>query len=130
MRIKDLKTYYLRQRETTRDPKEGHRKEGFAGSAVPIKASIYDDTQGINNTYYGIQYAAQKVMLFDAPGLVCVHDQDTGQERYAFRGEDSNVSYIGVGDGICVYVEPDAAPDYRIKSILHCGHLVCGLEKI
>lgn len=131
MRIKNLKTYYLRNRETIRDPKEGARKEKFADQAVQIDADLYDDSKQMKNTYGGIQYITTKVMLFDAPGLVCLHDAETGIEKYAFRRDaDGNVAYIGVGDGVCVYVDASAAPDYRITSILHCGHLVCRLERI
>ena len=132
MRIKNLKTYYLKHTETVVDKKEGGRRIAFSQTAIPIKANIYDDEQKLVPQMQGIKSSTQKVMLFHPPSEVtCVLDEKTGQERYVFTVDDESSQYITVGDGVCVYVAAATNPDYRICSMVLCGgHLECVLERI
>lgn len=129
MRIKNLKPYYLKRREILRDGKEGGRRKTFAPDPAQIKAYIYDDIQNCQTEMHGIRQIREKIMLLDAPALQCVRDGETGVERYLFRNGGETTS-IAPGDGVCIYVDPAADPDYQIASIVQEGHLVCRLEKI
>ena len=128
MRIKGLKTYCLKPREIIRDRKEGGRREAFSREGVEIQAFIYDENHTLLPASGGIRYVSEKVMLFAPPELSCSCDT-AGQERYLYRDGDE-MSAICAGDGVCVYMPPDAEPDYRITSIVWQGHLVCKLERI
>ena len=128
MRIKNLKPYYLKHRGTSKDKREGIKKEVFSEDAVRIEAYIYDDTQRVQPAAGGIRYIAEKIMLLDVPETACVSGD--GVEKHIFDDSNGNEEYISTGDGICVYVPPSSPPDYRIASIIHAGHLVCRLERI
>lgn len=131
MRIKSLKTYYLKHAETILDKKEGGRRLAFSQTAIPITANVYDDDQKLVPMMQGIKSTVQKVMLFSPDEVVCLQDAETGQERYTFCLEDGSSHYITAGDGVCVYVAPETNPDYRIYSVVLCGgHLECVLERI
>jgi len=131
MRIKSLKTYYLKHTETVVDKKEGGRRQAFSQTAIPINANVYDDDQKLVPGMQGIKSSVQKIMLFAPNGLACMQDAETGQERYTFCLEDGSSHYITAGDGVCVHVVPETNPDYRICSMVRCGrHLECILERI
>lgn len=103
--------------------------EAFLPEAVKVEAFIYDETQSLQSSMGGIQPVGEKIMLFDAPAMQCTRDEETGLEKYLFRA-GGEMEHIAPGDGICIYVDPTADPDYRITSITQEGHLVCRLEKI
>ena len=126
MRIKNLKEYYLKNRTVVVDIKEGGRYEAFSLVAVPIMANIYDKNSTIASGVGGFIRKCEKYMLMEAENISCTYDETAKQEVYYFADGRS----IAVGDGICVYVSADAAPDYRINSIRLAGHFVCTLEKI
>ncbi len=129
MQIRGLKTYYLKHREIIRDNKEGGRREAFSQTSIKIDAHIYDDVQNLKATSGGIQKIVEKVMLFNPRDIDCVHEAATKQVKYCFSvGE--NTEYVVVGDGLCVHVPSDEEPDYRIASIIWCGHLECKLERV
>lgn len=129
MRIKNLKPYYLKNMVVLKDPKEGGRRESFSPSYVQIDAYIYDDTHTVQTVYAGIQSVTEKIMLLNVPDAVCRRDPATASEAYYFT-VSGKIVHMAAGDGICVHVDPESDPDYRIKGITHEGHLVCGLEKI
>ncbi len=131
MRIKNLKTYYLKHAETILDKKEGGRRLAFSQTAIPIKANIYDDEQKLVPQMQGIKSSVQKVMLLNPLKGVACEQGKNGQEQYVFMLEDGSSQYITAGDGVCVYVAPETNPDYRIYSVVLCGgHLECVLERI
>lgn len=126
MRIRNLKTYYLKNRVTLKDEKEGGRWEAFSPAPVPIQANIYDKEQKLTGTDGGMVLDVHKKMLVPADGVECKINPQNRQEMYIWP--DGHI--LSAGDGICVNVPPEGQPDYRITSILWQGHLVCRLERI
>ena len=126
MRIKNLKEYYLKNRNVVTDEQEGGRYEAFSPVPISIRANIYDKDSSITSSIGGFVRKREKRMLMEAENVECIYDNNTRQEEYRFA--DGN--FMRVGDGICVYVPADSEPDYRISNIRLAGHFVCTLERI
>ncbi len=108
LRKSSLKTYYLKKREVIKD-NEGSSYEGY-GDPLPFEADISPAQGRIQAERYGERLA---YML----NMVC--------EIIPFQE----------GDGVCVYVDADKCPDYRVVSVNRYDmnyhtHMVCELEKI
>lgn len=86
-----MKSYHLRKKVAGRD-KEGGSIVTYE-AAVPIQATIWPAGGRIQAEMYGERLTYIKNMEYDG--------QEAMQE----------------GDGICVFVGPEADPDYRIISI-------------
>lgn len=129
MRLKNLSEYYLMNREVIQDAREGGRYEGFSAPAVPVMAHIYDKETTVTNTAGGVIRRQTKIMLIDAAHRAVYH-AETRQEAYMLDiGAGAEVR-LEVGDGVCVYTDPQRGPDYRISEITDPGHLECKLERI
>ena len=93
MRRKLKKTYYLRKRIQKKTP-EGSSYTDY-DEAIEIKARIWSASGRIQAEVYGEKLTYIKNMEYDG--------QESMQE----------------GDGICVFVGAEEAPDYKIISIKH-----------
>lgn len=105
MRIKNKKTYYLKRKEVINDG-EGGKYEDFSNSSIEIKANIWPATGELQAQIYGEKLKYINNMLYD--GSIDLNE----------------------GDGICVYVDKESKPDYKIISIKRFSHLKIELEKI
>lgn len=108
MRKSSLKTYYLKKREALKD-NEGSSYEGY-GDPFAFQADISPAQGRVQAEIYGQRLA---YML----NMVC------------------EIIPIQEGDGVCVYVDAENSPDYRVVSIrrydkAYHAHMICELEKI
>lgn len=125
MRLKNLKTYYLKSCTVARNS-EGGRFATFSSEPVPVQANIYDSKDGERVPKVGgVSNRKEKTMLLDMK-YDLIYSAD--QKVEIFRFCDGNT--MRTGDGVCVYASADQDPDYRIVSIREAGHLVCRLEKM
>ena len=121
MRIKNKKTYYLREKTVITDD-EGGKYDGYS-AAKEFKACIYPASSKLQAEMYGERLKSILNALCD--------------ESYSVEVKEKVVSYVTAtgakfceGAGICVYVPQDAEPDYKIISIKPYSHLVMELEKL
>lgn len=105
MRIKNKKTYYCKKKTTIED-NEGGKYEDYSNEPIEIKANIWPASGELQAQIYGERLKYINNMLYDGSEL------------------------LNEGDGICVYVDKDSKPDYRIISIKRFSHLRIELEKI
>ena len=104
MRIKNKKTYWLKKKITTED-NEGNIYADYS-DPIEIKANIYPASGKLQAEIYGERLNYIFNMLYD------------GKEK------------LKEGDGICVFVDKDSKPDYKIISIKPYSHQLIELEKI
>lgn len=104
MRRSLMKDYHLRKRVVEKD-KEGGSVVSYE-AAVPIKATIWPASGKVQAEMYGERLAYIKNMEYEG--------KETMQE----------------GDGICVFVDPESDPDYKIISIKKYSPMLMELEKI
>lgn len=121
MRIKNKKTYYLKEKTIITDD-EGGKYDGYS-EPKEFKACIYPASSKLQAEVYGERLKSILNALCDA--------------SYSVEAKEKVVSYVtntGVkfceGAGVCVYVPQDAEPDYKIISIKPYSHLVMELEKL
>lgn len=105
MRIKNKKTYFLKKKVLIED-NEGGKYSDYSDEYVDIKANIYPATGKIQAEIYGERLSYIFNMLYDG-------DKE-----------------IVEGDGICVFVDKDSKPDYKVISIKPYTHKLIELEKI
>lgn len=105
MRIKNKKTYYLKKKTSIEDD-EGNVYVDYSNEPIEIEANIYPASGKLQAEIYGERLNYIFNMLYD------------GQEQLA------------EGDGICVFVDKDSKPDYKIISIKPYSHKLIELEKI
>lgn len=108
MRKNSLKTYYLKKRKVLKNS-EGSSYEGY-GDPFAFQADISPAQGRVQAEIYGQRLA---YML----NMVC------------------EIIPIQEGDGVCVYVDAEKCPDYRVVSINrydknYHSYLVCELERI
>lgn len=108
LRKSSLRTYYLKKREVLKN-NEGSSYEGY-GDPLPFEADISPAKGRIQAEMYGQRLA---YML----SMVC------------------EIIPICEGDGVCVYVDAENSPDYRVVSISrydkeYHSYLACELERI
>lgn len=93
---RDLTTVYLKRI----DPENNQDDEGndiiSYLEAIPLKMNVQSASGSVNATLYGAKLSSMKA---------CKYQGDELKE-----GRDEN-------SGICLYVDKDSNPDYRIKSI-------------
>lgn len=105
MRIKNKKTYYLKKKAIVSDS-EGGKYESYSDDPIEIKSNIWPATGELQAQIYGEKLKYINNMLYDG-----------------------NIE-LNEGDGICVYVDKNSRPDYKIISIKRFSHLKIELEKI
>ena len=105
MRIKNKKAYWLKKKITTEDDDAGNIYPDYS-EPIEIKANIYPASGKLQAEIYGERLNYIFNMLYD------------GQEK------------LNEGDGICVFVDKDSKPDYKIISIKPYTHQLIELEKI
>lgn len=105
MRIKNKKTYWLKKK-TIIDDDEGNVYEDYSNGSIEIKANIYPASGKLQAEIYGERLNYIFNMLYDGP------------------------EKLNEGDGICVFVDKDSKPDYKIISIKPYSHQLIELEKI
>lgn len=105
MRIKNKKTYYLKKKNTVEDD-EGNVYVDYSNEPIEIEANIYPASGKLQAEIYGERLNYIFNMLYD------------GQEQ------------LSEGDGICVFVDKDSKPDYKIISIKPYSHKLIELEKV
>lgn len=104
MRRSLMKDYHLRKRVVKKD-KEGGSVVSYE-AAVPIKATIWPASGKVQAEMHGERLAYIKNMEYEG--------KETMRE----------------GDGICVFVDPENDPDYKIISIKEYSPMLMELEKI
>lgn len=104
MRIKNKKAYWLKKKITTED-NEGNIYADYS-EPIEIKANIYPASGKLQAEIYGERLNYIFNMLYDGP------------------------ENLNEGDGICVFVDKDSKPDYKIISIKPYSHQLIELEKI
>ena len=104
MRIKNKKTYWLKKKTTLEDD-EGNMYADYS-EPIEIKANIYQASGKLQAEIYGERLNYIQNMLYD------------GSEK------------LKEGDGICVYVDKNNKPDYKVISIKSYSHQLIELEKI
>lgn len=104
MRIKNKKTYWLKKKTTIEDD-EGNMYADYS-EPIEIKANIYQASGKLQAEIYGERLNYIQNMLYD------------GSEK------------LKEGDGICVYVDKNNKPDYKVISIKSYSHQLIELEKI
>lgn len=105
MRIKDLKSYWLKKKSIYTDA-EGGKYEDYSTTPVKIEANISPLSGRLASELYGLRTNYMLLML-------CGASND-----------------IKEGDGLCVYVKMNEKPDYKVVSIKRFSHLVIELEKV
>lgn len=105
MRIKNLKTYYVKSKTITTD-NEGGKYHSYSDTPKEIKANIWPAGGKLQAEIYGERLNYILNMLYD--GDVVLNE----------------------GDGVCVYVDGNKPPDYSIISIKRYSHQLIELEKI
>lgn len=105
MRIKNKKIYYLKRKVVMEDD-ECNKYTDYSEIAIEVKANISPANGRIQSQVYGDRLNYILNMLFD------------GDEE------------IIEGDGICVFVNKDSYPDYKVISIKPYSHKLIELEKI
>lgn len=108
LRKNSLKTYYLKKCKVLKD-NEGSSYEGY-GDPLSFEADISPAGGRVQAEMYGHRLAYMLNMVCE---IIPIHE----------------------GDGICVYVDADCSPDYRVISIRrydknYHSYLVCELERI
>jgi len=104
MRIKNKKDYWLKKKITIED-NEGNVYADYS-EPIEIKANIYPASGKLQAEIYGERLNYIFNMLYDGP------------------------LKLKEGDGICVFVDKDSKPDYKIISIKPYSHQLIELEKI
>ena len=85
---------------------EGNVYEDYSNEPIEIKANIYPASGKLQVEIYGERLNYIFNMLYDGP------------------------ENLNEGDGICVFVDKDSKPDYKIISIKPYSHQLIELEKI
>jgi hypothetical protein len=121
MRIRNKKTYYIKEKAVITD-NEGGKYDGYS-EPKEFKACIYPASGKLQVEMYGERLKYILNALCDEPYTIEV------KGKVLFYITKSGAKFCE-GAGVCVYVPQDAEPDYKIISIKPCGHLVMELEKL
>ena len=124
MRIKQnrLKTYHVRKVSMAKD-REGSTYPEYA-SAVSFRGEIWPAGGKIQAEMYGNRLSYIQNMKIR--GNYKVKSDEKGILHYVYE----NGLDIMEGDGMCLYVSPDAKPDYKIISIKPYKPLRLEVKKI
>ena len=111
MRLKQssLKNYYAKRRRIKKDNEGGTYVE--YGAAFPFPGIEWPASGKVQAEMYGNRLSYIRNVKID--GVYTVKADDRGNIDYVFE----NGLVIREMDGLCIYVKPDDAPDYKIISI-------------
>lgn len=122
LRQSRLKTYHLRKKVTCKDGEGGTYNKydpakELSGESWPAGGKIQAEQYGERLSYiYNMRLDGEYQIIPDEKGVI----------HYVFKtGQD-----IVEGDGICLFVDKEADPDYRIISIKSYSHLRLEVERI
>lgn len=123
MRLKQnrLKTYYHRQAVPKKD-KEGSSYIEF-GSAMPFQAEEWPAGGKVQAEMYGLRLPSIRNLRMDGDYMEV--SADFRQVGYQIEGGP----LFCAEDGICLFVPPDADPDYKIIAIYPYRFLTLEVEK-
>lgn len=108
-RQRDLTTVYLKKRITTRNL-EGDKITSYSADPIPLQMNVQSAGGQTMAQLYGERLPYIKTCKYQGVELAPIQNE---------------------GDGICLYAEPTAAPDYKIKSIQPFSeHLNVTLERL
>lgn len=106
LRQRDLKEYTYKKYGKFKEP-DGTSYTGYEQEGVTIKAKIQPAGGKMLSEIYGLRLAYMLTMYCE------------------------NGTELSENDGICVYVDKDKDPDYKIVAIRLWGtHIVADLEKV
>lgn len=124
MRLKRsrVKKYYHKTKTTERDS-EGGTYEHY-GDAVVFSGEVWPASGKVQAEMYGEKLSYIRNVRIEGKYIITVDRKN--QLHYVFpEGLD-----ISESDGLCLYVSPDAEPDYRIISIKPYTPLRLEAEKL
>lgn len=118
-RLRDL---YVRSRETIKDS-EGGTYESYA-DAIALKGEVWQAGGKVQTELYGerISYI-QNIKLSEK---YTIETDKKGKIHYVFCDGTS----LKENDGVCLFVEKETEPDYRIISIKPYRFLTLEVEKL
>lgn len=106
LRQRDLKTYQYKKHGKHKDP-DGTTYTGYETEGTKIRGKIQPAGGKMLSEIYGLRLAYMLTMYCE------------------------NSTELSENDGICVYVDKDKDPDYKIIAIrLWSTHIVADLEKV
>ena len=106
LRQRDLKTYTVKKHGTFKEP-DGTKYTGYEKEGKEIKAKTQPAGGKMLSEMYGLRLAYMLTMYCE------------------------NSTELSENEGICVYVESDGDPDYKIVAIRPWNnHIVADLEKV
>lgn len=111
MRMKQsrLQRYYLRTRTTAKD-KEGNTWNEYA-PAIEFRGEVWPASGKVQAELYGERLSYVRNVRID--GKYVITTDEKGIVHYVYpNGLD-----IVESDGVCLYVNADAEPDYKVLSI-------------
>lgn len=109
MRRSRVTTHYLKSRITQKD-KEGGTYVTY-GAAVPFSGEVWPGSGKVQAQIYGEKLSY--VRNFRVEGAYVITEDRSGITHYVYPdGLD-----IVESDGICLYVDADSEPDYKIRAV-------------
>lgn len=123
MRLKKnrLKQCHLRKAVPEKDA-EGNSTVRYA-QAVPFLAETWAGGGKLQAETYGMRLPNIRNLRINGK-----YEEESCGNKVSYRLEDGAV--FTAGDGICLYSDDGAEPDYRIVAIYPYGHLTLEVEKI
>lgn len=124
MRLKQsrLKIYHHRQAVPKKD-KEGSSYVEF-GSAMPFRAEEWPAGGKVQAEMYGLRLPSIRNLRIEGDYT----EVSSGVCRIGYQIEGGPL--FCAGDGICLFVPPDAEPDYKIIAIYPYRFLTLEVEKL
>lgn len=123
MKLKNKRDCYLKRKVVVKG-EDGEKYAVFTDEAVKISVTVCSGGGQMQDVQMGNVQQWQKKLLYDEPYTVTV---ENGVETYWFRETEYSMA---VGDGVCIYANPEQPPDYRIIAIHPFSHLRIILEKM
>lgn len=122
LRQNRVKTYYHRKR-TVRKDSEGSTSEEY-GAAVSFQGESWPASGKAQAQQYGQRLAYIRNLKLE--GAYTVHADDKGTVHYIL---DNGTDIVEL-DGICLYVDSEHEPDYKIIAIRPYRFLTLEVEHI
>ena len=127
MKRSRLKTFYFREKATQKDS-EGNtypvygQASPFSGEAWPASGKIQAQIYGDKLPYiYNLRILGRYEIVHN--------NQESGDGQIHYLFPDLNMDLVE-GDGICLFVDQDQEPDYRIISAKPYRFLKLEVERI
>lgn len=122
LRQNRVNTYFLRKRTVEKDS-EGSTSEKY-GAAFPFSGECWPASGKVQAQQYGQKLAYIRNVKID--GSYSIRPDEKGRIHYVLE----NGADIMELDGICLFVNPEQEPDYRIISIKPYRFLTLEAERI